>query len=492
MRSAKSTALIVSLLSGLACAGAPLVLGAGAAPEVRPNIVFIMADNLGYGDVGVFGGGELRGMPTPRLDQLAREGMQLTQFLVEPGCTPSRSAFLTGRYSIRSGLSLIVLRGTGNTLKADEVTVAEVLSDAGYDTALFGKWHVGMEPESQPQNQGFDEWFGILNSTDEVIYADLLKEASLPGVRTLEIDLVEAKAGEKLRAVERYTPERRRTIDLDLTERAETYIADRAKGKAKSARPFFLFVSLTRPHFPNLPSKDFDGASRIGDYGDSVMELDHNVGRIVDAVDRAGLTEKTMVVFVSDNGPMRSVLLPEDGGWGGMYRGELGTPYEGSIRTPAIVRWPGHVPVGASNEMFSIMDWAPTFAGLAGTSMPADRPIDGLDSSDFLLGEASTSPREHLLTFIGKYLVALRFHQFRVYYKDFVDVGSTFAQGGTTTRMSDRMYPVVYNIESDPGEQRDIGVYQAGLASETMRFIIGYKRSLAMHPNPPAPTMTDF
>jgi len=312
----------------------------------------------------------------------------------------------------------------------------------------------------------------------------------LPGVQTLKIDLVEAKAGEKLRVVERYTPERRRTIDLDLTARAEKYITARAKGKAE--RPFFLVVSLTRPHFPNLPSKDFDGASRIGDYGDSVMELDHNVGRIVDAVDRAGLTQNTMVVFVSDNGPMRSVLLPEDGGWGGMYRGELGTPYEGSIRTPAIVRWPGRVPVGTSNEMFSIMDWAPTFAALAGTSMPADRPIDGLDSRDFLLGEVSSSPRDHLLTFIGKHLVALRFHQFRVYYKDFVDVGSTYAQGGTTTRMSDRIYPVVYNIESDPREQRDIGVYQAGLASQAMRFIIGYKRSLAKHPNPPAPTMTDF
>lgn len=481
-------ALVLLLLGLEACAAPEQSFATRPTSSPRPNVVFMMADNLGFADVGAFGGGEMRGMPTPRLDQMAAEGLQLTQFLVEPGCTPSRSAFMTGRYSIRSGLSLVVLRGTGNTLADEERTLAEVLSDAGYDTAMYGKWHLGMEPQSHPQNQGFDEWYGILNSTDEVIYADLLKEAKIPGVAPHKIDIVEAKKGEDLRAVERYTPERRRTIDLDLTKKAEEYIANHRR----SDTPFFLFVSFTRPHFPNLPSKKFEGASRIGDYGDSVMELDDNVGRVIDAVDRAGLTKKTLIVFVSDNGPMRSVLLPHDGGWGGMYRGELGTPYEGSLRTPAIVRWPGQIAPRVSNEMVSIMDWAPTIASLAGAAMPADRPIDGLDATEFLLGKSKASPRDHLLTFIGEHLVALRFRQFRVYYKDFVDVGTTYSQGGTSSRLADRIYPLVYNIEADPRELRDIGVYQAGLATAAFRFIAAYKKSVAQYPNPPAPNMTEF
>ena len=138
------------------------MITASAQERKKPNIVFMMADNLGYGDLGCYGGGEVRGMPTPRIDQLSREGLRFTQFLVEPGCTPSRAAAMTGRYSIRCGLSLVVLRGSPNTLQAKEVTLAEILKDAGYATAMFGKWHLGMEPQSQPHNQGFDEYYGIL------------------------------------------------------------------------------------------------------------------------------------------------------------------------------------------------------------------------------------------------------------------------------------------------------------------------------------------
>jgi arylsulfatase len=155
----------------------------GAAPKApslqadKPNIVFMMSDNLGFGDLGCYGGGEVLGMPTPNIDRLASEGLQFTQFLVEPGCTPSRAAFMTGRYSIRSGLSLVVLRGSANTLQSEEVTLAEVLKDAGYATNCLGKWHLGMDPHSQPQNQGFDNYYGILNSTDEAQFAESMKRA---------------------------------------------------------------------------------------------------------------------------------------------------------------------------------------------------------------------------------------------------------------------------------------------------------------------------
>jgi hypothetical protein len=161
---------------GLLAVGAILLTFSLSAGE-KPNIVFMMADNLGYGDLGCYGGGEVRGMPTPRIDKLASEGIRFTQFLVEPGCTPSRAACMTGRYAIRCGLSLVVLRGTPNTLRDQEVTMAEVLKDVGYNTAYLGKWHLGMEPISQPQNQGFDSYYGILNSTDEALFAASMKRA---------------------------------------------------------------------------------------------------------------------------------------------------------------------------------------------------------------------------------------------------------------------------------------------------------------------------
>ncbi len=157
-----------------------LIASSTALAQDKPNIVFMMADNLGYGDVGVYGGGELRGAPTPRIDSLAREGLRLTQFLVEPGCTPSRAATMTGRYSVRSGLSLVLVPGTSNTLAAEEVTMAEVMKSVGYDTAYFGKWHLGMESESLPHNQGFDKFYGIPNTTDETLYIPTSSENLAP------------------------------------------------------------------------------------------------------------------------------------------------------------------------------------------------------------------------------------------------------------------------------------------------------------------------
>ncbi len=463
-----------------------LLLGVcSAAFSQGPNIILIMADDVSWECFGSYGAEDYQ---TPNIDALANEGLMLTQHLVEPGCTPSRAALLTGRYSIRSGLSLIVIRGAGNTLEAREVTIAEALKERGYDTAMYGKWHIGMEAQSQPQNQGFDEWYGILNSSDEALYAPLLRQAQVPGADKIKIDIVQSKGSTELEAVKPYNLDARREIDLELTEKAENYIAK----ASKSSSPFFLYLSWTRPHFPNTPSPAFEGKSRIGDYGDSVMELDDNVGRVMQAVKKAGIADNTILVFASDNGPMRSVLLPHDAGWAGMYRGELGTPYEGSLRTPAIISWPGKITAARSNEMVSIMDWAPTFASMAGGAMPDDRPIDGIDMSDFLLGKSATSGRDHLLSFIGKHLVAARYRQFRVYFKDFVEIGGAHRQGGSSSQIINRIYPSVYNIEADPREERDISVYQAGLNSAVTPILHQYFGSLAQHPNPPAANMTDY
>ena len=365
--------------------------------EKKPNILFILADNLGFGDLGVYGGGELRGAPTPRIDQLAAESLRLTQFLVETGCTPSRAALMTGRYSIRSGLSLVAVAGSPISLPAMEITMAEMLRDAGYATAMFGKWHLGDQPYSLPQNKGFDEFYGIPpgDTWDAFLMIPQGRQT-----KTLEIPLdkgpqiVEAKRGEPLKTVKPYTAEVRRDIDWELVDRGVDFM-QRQKAAGK---PFFLYLPISRTHFPNLPSKRFEGQSRIGQFGDSLMEGDAIVGRMLDVLKALGLEQDTIVIFASDNGPQGEVVREfggdmQDMGSPGPYRGELGDASEGSIRTAAMIRWPGQIWPGSTYAMFSIMDFFPTLARLAGGKVPDDRPIDGVDQTDLLLGASATGRR---------------------------------------------------------------------------------------------------
>ena len=460
-----------------------------AVAQEKPNIVFMMADNLGYGDVGVYGGGELRGAPTPRIDSLAQEGLRLTQFLVEPGCTPSRAATMTGRYSIRSGLSLVIVPGTPNTLAAEEVTMAELMKTVGYATAYYGKWHLGAESASLPHNQGFDEFYGIPNTTDETLYIPTSTENKAPLPDGFSVpSIIRGKAGGKVESVKPYNFETRRQIDVELADMSVDYIEQHADGD----KPFFLFVAWTRPHYPNYTSPEFEGASRIGVYGDSLMELDHNTGRVLDAIEKHGLKDETIVVFMSDNGPMRTNTWP-DSGSAGPFRGELGDPLEGSIRTIGMIRWPGKVNPSTSNEMFSTMDFMPTFARIVGAKMPKDRPIDGVDQLEFLLGKQPKSNREHLITFTGDQLQALRWRQFRYYLVDIVPSGlGASRQEGLAGTYAKLHYPLIYNIEADPREEFNINTTRGWVAGHAMRIIGEYLQTLEDHPNPPAPNLTTF
>lgn len=459
------------------------------AAESKPNIIFMMADNLGYGDVGVYGGGELRGAPTPRIDSLAREGLRFTHFLVEPGCTPSRAATMTGRYSVRSGLSLVIVPGTPNTLAAEEVTMGEIMKSVGYDTAYYGKWHLGTETESLPHNQGFDEFYGIPNTTDETLYVPTSTEndAPLPAGFS-KPSIIRGRAGSKIENVKAYNFDTRRQIDVELADMSVAFIERHAESKT----PFFLFVAWTRPHYPNFTSPEFEGASRIGLYGDSLMELDHNTGRVLDAIEKYGLKDETIVVFMSDNGPMRTNTWP-DSGSAGPFRGELGDPLEGSIRTIGMIRWPGKIKPGTSNEMFSTMDFMPTFARIVGAKMPEDRPIDGVDQLEFLLGKQPKSNREHLITFTGDQLQAVRWRQFRYYLVDVVPsgIGASRQEGlaGTYKRLH---YPLIYNIEADPREEFNINTSRGWVAGHATRIIGQYLKTLVDHPNPPAPNLVNY
>jgi arylsulfatase A-like enzyme len=287
---------------------ASLVSAAAAqvAPGVKPNVVFILADNVGYGDLGCYGGGELRGAPTPNLDQMAREGLRLTQYLVEPACTPSRAALMTGQYSIRNGLSLIAVEGSPNTLSASAYTMGQMFKGVGYATAIFGKWHLGSEPQSLPTAHGFDEFYGIPPnlSWDSCTYVDTMvlthsSEASLDILLAKGPQIYEGKANEPLRAVKPFTEEVRANIDIELVAKSIDFM----RRQKDAGNPFFLYLPFSMGHFPNLPSPEFKGRSRIGDYGDKLMEGDHHVGQILQTLKELGVDDDTIVVFASDNGP---------------------------------------------------------------------------------------------------------------------------------------------------------------------------------------------
>jgi arylsulfatase A-like enzyme len=493
--------MLGALTIGLGLTVQPLLGAAALAQQSKPNILFILADNTGYGDLGVYGGGELRGAPTPRIDRLAAEGLRLTQFLVEPACTPSRAALMTGRYSIRSGLSLVAVEGTAISLPATEITMAEMLRDAGYATAIFGKWHLGAQPYSQPQNKGFDEFYGI---PPAVTWDAFLMIPQGRQTKTLDIPLdkgphiVEAKRGEPLKAVKPYTAEVRREIDWDLVDRGIDFI----KRQKAASKPFFLYLPISRTHFPNLPSKRFEGLSRIGQFGDSLMEGDAIVGRMLDALDELGLARDTIVVFASDNGPDGPGARTfggdmQDLGSSGPYRGALGDVSEGSIRTAAIIRWPDRIQPRSSYAMFSIMDFFPTIARFAGGKVPDDRPIDGVDQSDFLLGASDSGRRDHLLTFVGPDLVAARWKQFRAYFADVAPGrsgwgGATLMGGVGASAAPMNGYPKVFNIESDPREEHNIGEMYEWVIGPVLKAVEQYKASIAKYPNPPAANMTRF
>ena len=474
------------------------------AQEGEPNVVFILADNVGYGDLGPYGGGELRGAPTPRIDQLAREGLRLTQYLVEPGCTPSRAALMTGQYSIRNGLSLIIVPGSQSTLSKGAVTMGELFKGAGYATAIFGKWHLGAEPQSLPTAHGFDEFYGIPPdiSWDSATYVDTITMTHSINAPPDELlakgpQIVEAVAGGPLRTVKPFTREVRAEIDTELVAKSIDFM----KRQTAAGKPFFLYLPFSMGHFPNLPSKQFAGKSRIGQYGDKLMEGDYHVGQIMDTLKELGVDDNTLVVFASDNGPQGETSREmgnqgtPDMGNSGPFRGELGEATEGSIRTFCFIRWPGKVKPGTSSyAMFSTMDFFPTFARLIGSEIPTDRPIDGVDQTDVLFGKSETGNRDSLLTFIGADMVAVRWKQWRMYFTDVhpTGIGPQRQPGMFSASAPMAGYPKIYNIEMDPHEDLQVGALFGWTAGPPLEVVEKYKETLKQYPNPPAGNLTRF
>ncbi|NNC79051.1 MAG: arylsulfatase [Acidimicrobiales bacterium] len=404
----------------------------------RPNIVFVFFDNLGYGELGVYGGGIVRGAPTPRIDALAAEGMRLTNMNMEAQCTPSRSAAMTGRIPLRSGTTTIPVPGQPDGLVTWERTIAEVLKDAGYATAHFGKWHLGHAPERHPNARGFDEWWGLLGTHDTSLWED----ASGYDASVVPADeLWEGTAGSASTSLGDYGTEQRRFFDEEVFARTEDFV----RRSVAADTPFFAYLPTAFPHFPTLPHPDFVGASGNGDFADAFVELDHRVGALLDLLDELSIADETVVVVTSDNGA--EDVLPWRG-WTGPWAGSYFTAMEGSLRVPFIVRWPGHVAEGTvSNEICHAVDLLTTLASLAGAEVPADRPIDGVDLVPFLTGTSSKSGRESVLCFVGDKLHAVKWRDWKLHLIWQEYMLDPAVQLGV---------PRLFNLLEDPRERNDV------------------------------------
>jgi arylsulfatase len=408
----------------------------------RPNIVLVFMDNFGWGELGCYGGGLLRGAPTPRIDSLAAQGMRLLNFNVEAQCTPSRAAIMTGRYAVRTGNSSIPL-GTGiYGLTQWEYTLAEMLSGAGYSTGMFGKWHLGDSEGRYPTDQGFDEWYGIPNSSDESYWPDndLFRKGVHPQAKYEYV--MESKRDEQPRQVKVYDSAARLMIDRECTDRAKAYI----QRKANDDQPFFCFIPYTQTHLPVEPEPSRKGKTGNGKWADVLDQLDDYVGELLDQVKESGIEDQTLFIFTADNGP--EAAIPHQG-FGGPWRGSYFTGLEGSLRVPFLVRWPGKVPAGAvSNEIVHEMDLFPTFAKIAGGKMPEDRMIDGVDQSNFLLGRTEQSNRESVVVYVGSDIYGVKWRNWKMMTKE-LDTG--FGQPPKVYSV-----PLFYNLHLDPREEHPV------------------------------------
>jgi arylsulfatase len=463
-----AASLVLALPGGVAVA---------APADKKPNIVFMLADNLGYGELGSYGGGILRGAPTPRLDRLATEGMRLLNFNVEAQCTPSRSALMTGRFSIRSGTYEVPIGGVPDGLTQWEVTIAELLSARGYATGMWGKWHLGSAEERLPTHQGFDEWYGIPRTYDEAMWPSFNETKSAwPSVgnkqgwnpKVVQAEpIYEARKDEPARKVGELDLERRRTMEAEITARAVEFI----RRNAKAGKPFFAYIPFSLVHMPTLPNPEFAGKTGNGDWADCLAELDHRTGQILDAIREAGVEDNTLVVFTSDNGP--EATHPWEGA-NGPWRGTYFTAMEGGIRAPFIVRWPGKVPAGrVNNEIVHIVDTFTTLARVGGAEIPRDRPIDGVDQLDFFLGKQEASNREGFPAFVADRLSAVKWRNWKVH---------LIWQENMYDPPQRLPLPRVINLLTDMKEERDVGAASSWVADPVTKIIGELEASLKRHP----------
>ena len=421
---------LIALLFSVAAVPQSVRAADAAAP---PNIVVVFTDDQGYGDLGCYGA---KGFETPNIDRLAREGVRFTDFYVAQAvCSASRTALLTGCYPNRVGILGALVPTSKNGIHDNETTIAEVLKQRNYATAIYGKWHLGHHPQFLPTRHGFDDYFGLPYSNDMRPTPANPKYADLPLI-----------AGEKTVAT---NPDQTK-LTTQYTEHAVKFI------EKNKDRPFFLYVPHSMPHIPLHVSEKFAGKSKQGAYGDVIMEIDWSVGQIMAALKQHNLDERTLVLFTCDNGPW--LPFGNHAGTAGPLREGKGSTWEGGVRVPCVARWPGRIPAGTvCKEPAMTIDLLPTFAKLAGADLPK-LPIDGKDVGPLLRGEANAkSPHEALYFYWGRELQAVRSGQWKLHFPHVYRTVKEPGKDGKSGPGAEAKTPLaLYDLEKDVGETTNV------------------------------------
>ncbi|GAB5406516.1 MAG: sulfatase [Aureliella sp.] len=449
------------------------------ASATPPNIVLIFTDDLGYGDIDGFGSSKIK---TPNVQQLAEDGTRFTNFYVAQAvCSASRAALMTGCYANRVGMAGALNHKSKTGINPNEELLPELLKRQGYATGMLGKWHLGLSPYFSPLRNGFDEWLGIPYSNDNTKYHPVLFD-SMPPLPLFDGDkVIEEDPDQSL-------------FTRRLTERAVQFI-DKNKDQ-----PFFLYVPHPMPHVPIFASDDFRGKSPLGLYGDVIREIDWSVGEIVKAIDANGLTENTIVIFTSDNGPFLSYGT-HAGKSAPLREGKL-TCFEGGVRVPTIMRWPNKIPASKRCDVpVMTIDLLPTFCNLAGAALPKAK-IDGVDILDVLTGTSTDHPHESLVFYSGTELHAIRSGKWKLHFphkyltpnEDLRTDGKPagfgklkpqpITQSGVEGIASRHGYYVkqletsLYDLSADIGEQINVAAANPAVIERLTKLADAYRREL--------------
>jgi arylsulfatase len=446
------------------------------AADKKPNVVYFLVDNLGMGELSSYSGGPLRGVYTTRIDAFAKEGMMLLNFAPEAQCTPSRSALMTGRYSIRSGNQTVALAGSHGGLVKWERTLGDIFSGAGYATSIVGKWHIGDEAGRWPTDHGFDEWYGIPRSYEESLWPDdpWYNPKRDPVTRVLE-----GRKGQPVQELEQLTTAVRRDIDVEYMKRAKAFL----KRSADAGKPFFLYFDHSMMHLPTIPRAEFKGKTGHGDWADCLLEMDTDFGVLLDYLKEIGVADNTIVVFSGDNGP-EEVLLWR--GTAGYFDGSYFTGMEGSLRTPALVRYPGHVPAGQkSDEIVHITDMFTTLLLWAGLDVPKDRVIDGVDQRAFFEGKQTNSNREGFPYWLNDDMYGVKWHQFKMV---------MFLQKTLTDPSLRLATPHLINLDTDPKEREpvDLPYIHTWVLAHIGKILEAWQESVKREPLIPVGAPLDY
>lgn len=427
----------------------------------QPNFIIIFADDLGYGDLSCYGHPTIH---TPNLDQMAAEGMRFTQFYVGANvCTPSRAALLTGRLPVRSGIygkeKGVFFPNSAGGLPHSEITIAQALKKQNYQTALVGKWHLGSLPQYLPPQYGFDYYYGIPYSGDmgKVGPSPKMKERGMPPLPLYRNEKVIEEEPDQHQLTKRYTAE-----VIDFIRKNKT-------------KPFFMYYANNFPHVPLYASKDFEGKSKRGLYGDVVEELDWSVGEVLRELKKLKLDKNTFVIFTSDNGPwLMKNFLDETGGSAGLLYEAKSSTYEGGMRVPAIAWWPGTIkPNVISYAVATTMDLFPTILNLAKAEQPKDRPLDGNDITGLLTGKVD-KVTDVVYYYNAGQLYAVRKGPWKAH----------FTTHGSYSQEPPKEHtpPLLYNIEVDPSEQYDVAKANPNVVEELKKVFETHVQNVVKAP----------